>query len=114
MPTPKRRTAPATRQVIFRLPESDYAPLEAIAIRARIGVNELARRITRRRYNRVVIEVVRRHDPALIAQLRALGINLNQIARRMHQSDRLPRNLEPLCDEIRRVMFEAIESDVDQ
>lgn len=56
--------------------------LEAVAARAGLRVNELARRLTRRGKHRLVIETTQRHDPAFIAQIRALGVNLNQLTMR--------------------------------
>jgi hypothetical protein len=41
------------RQVIFRLTEAEYAQLEAVAGRAGLRVNELARRLTRRGRHRL-------------------------------------------------------------
>jgi hypothetical protein len=112
MPRPrKNRTALASRLVVFRLTEAEYGQLEAIAARAGLRVNELARRITRRGRNRVTVQVTRRHDPAFIAQLRAIGNNLNQLTFRSHLTGEISPKVESLCDEIRQMVLEAVRED---
>jgi hypothetical protein len=76
-----------------------------------VRVNELARRLTRRGRHRLVIHTSRRHDPAFIAQIRALGNNLNQIALRSNLTGRVSPKVESLCDEIRRVMLDAAQAE---
>ena len=100
-----------SHQVIFRLTGPEYARLEAVAGRAGLRVNELARLLTRRGQHRVVIETTRCHDPAFIAQIRALGNNLNQITMRSHLTGRVSPKVEMLCDEIRQMMLSAVEDE---
>lgn len=105
----KTSDALATHQVIFRLTGDEYAQLEAVAARAGLRVNELARRLARRGRHRLVIQTSRRHDPAFIAQIRALGNNLNQIALRANLTGRVSPKVESLCDEIRRVVLSVLD-----
>jgi len=109
--TRPRKTSDAqqSRQVIFRLTAHEYEQLETVAARAGLRVNELARRLARRGQHRLVIQTTRRHDPAFIAQIRALGNNLNQIALRANLTGRVSPKVESLCDEIRRVVLSAVE-----
>ena len=106
---PKASDAQQSRQVIFRLTGDEYAQLEAVAARAGLRVNELARRLARRGRHRLVIHTSRRHDPAFIAQIRALGNNLNQIALRANLTGRVSPKVESLCDEIRRVVLSVVD-----
>lgn len=112
MPRPKKTPATlATRQIIFRLTENEYAELTAVAERAGLRVNELARRLARRGGHRVVVHTSRRHDPAFIAQVRAIGLNLNQLAHNAHIFGRVSPKIAEVCDEIRRVVLTAAEPD---
>lgn len=112
MPRPRKTSdALATHQVIFRLTGDEYAQLEAVAARAGLRVNELARRLTRRGRHRLIIHTSRRHDPAFIAQIRALGNNLNQIAMRANLTGRVSPKVESVCDEIRRMVLSAVEGE---
>lgn len=109
MPRPPKTTdTQHSRQVIFRLTEGEYAQLEAVAGRAGLRVNELARRLTRRGKHRLVIETTQRHDPAFIAQIRALGVNLNQLTMRSHMTGSVSPKVESLCEEIRRIVLAAV------
>lgn len=101
----------ATRQIIFRLSEPEYAQLEAVAARAGLRVNELARRLTRRGQHRLVVQTTRRHDPAFLAGLKAIGNNINQITTRFHLTGRVSSKMESLCDEIRRMMLSAVDEE---
>jgi hypothetical protein len=95
--------------VTFWLNDDEYAHLQAAAQRSGLRVNELARRLTRRGQHRLVIQTTRRHDPAYIAQIRALGNNLNQIAMRANLTGRVSSKLENLCEEIRRIVLAAVD-----
>lgn len=105
-----RKTSDAqhSRQVIFRLTETEYAQLEAVAGRAGLRVNELARRLTQRGRHRLVIQTTNRHDPAFIAQVQRLGANLNQIVKRAHLREYVSPKVEEICDEIRRIVLTAV------
>ncbi|MEO5958783.1 MAG: plasmid mobilization relaxosome protein MobC [Opitutaceae bacterium] len=110
MPRPKKTTATlASRQIIFRLTENEYAELAAVAGRAGLRVNELARRLARRGGQRVVIRTSRRHDPAFIAQIRGMGQNLNQLVHNAHIFGRVSPKVAEVCEEIRRIVLTAAE-----
>ena len=108
---PKTNDRQHSRQVIFRLTEDEYAQLEAVAGRAGLRVNELARRLTRRGKHRLVIETTQRHDPAFLAQVQRLGANLNQLTKIAHLRGHISPRVEALCDEIRRVVFTAVNAE---
>lgn len=112
MPRPRKTSdTQHSRLVIFRLTEPEYAQLEALAKRAGLRVNELARRLTRRGQRRVVIQLTRRHDPAFISQVQRLGANLNQIVRRAHLRESVSPKVEEVCDEIRRLVLAAVQGE---
>lgn len=100
-----------TRQIIFRLTEAEYAQLEAVAERAGLRVNELARRLTRRGQRRVVIVTTKRHDPAFIAQVRALGLNLNQLVHNAHIFGRVSPKVADVCEQIRKLVLAPTEDE---
>jgi AraC-like DNA-binding protein len=102
---PQRRT----RQIIFRLTEAEHARLATVATQAGLSANELARRLTGSRAERVTLRVAHQHDPAFIAQLRAVGNNLNQLTMRSHLTGRVSPKIEVLCDEIREIVLAAVE-----
>ena len=114
MPRP-RKTADLqhTRQIIFRLTENEYAQLHTLAERAGLRVNELARRLARGGGHRVIIRTSRRHDPAFIAQVRAIGLNLNQLTHTAHIFGRVSPKVAEVCEEIRRVVLGAAEAEDD-
>jgi len=112
MPRPRKTNdAQQCRHVIFRLTQTEYDQLEALATRAGMRVNALAKRLTRQANRRIVIQLTRRHDPAFIAQLKAIGNNLNQLTFRSHLTGEISPNVEKLCDEIRRMVMSAIQED---
>ena len=110
MPRPAKSPASiASKYVSFRLTEAEYAVLEATACRAGLGVNELVRRLARRSGGRVIIHTTKRYDPAFIAQVRAIGTNLNQLTHNAHIYGRISPKIGEICDEIRRIVFAAAE-----
>lgn len=100
-----------SRQISFRLTETEYAQLEAVAERAGLRITELARRVTLKRHHRIVIHTTRRLDPAFIAHLRAVGLNLNQLVHNAHIFGRVSPKVSQLCDEIRRIVLAAAETE---
>lgn len=106
----KDASAKRSRPVTFWLTPDEFAQLEATAMRAGLRVNELARRLTGRGRRRVVIEMTGRVDPAFLAQVHALGVNLNQIVKTAHLRGTVSPKIEEVCDEIRRVVLSAVEA----
>lgn len=102
----EKRSHPIT----FWLTTDEFSVLHDAAERAGLRVNDLARRFACRGSRRIKIKVSKKVDPLYIAQLRALGVNLNQLTRRSHITGEVSPYLETLCEEIRQVVFEAAES----
>jgi Bacterial mobilisation protein (MobC) len=51
-------------------------------------------------------------DPALIAELNRIGVNLNQMTRTTNGTGRVPPELIRLCEKIDRLVMKAIEQEV--
>lgn len=101
---PKRKT----QQIIFRVTSDEYDFLSAVARRAGLSVNALSRHSTLSKSKRILIKRVQSANPALINQLQRIGVNLNQIARRVNQSGRVFHTLLPLCEELERIINKEI------
>lgn len=102
-----------SRQVSFRLTEAEYAQLQILSIRSGLRLNDLARHLIRRGERRLVIRPSRRLDPAFIAQVRAIGHNLNQLCHNAHIFGRVSPKVAEVCEQIRRVVLEAAMEDAD-
>jgi len=100
-----------THSVTFWLTPDEFAQLQGAAERAGVRANELARRLTQRGRLRLVIQATRRTDPAFLAQVRALGVNLNQLVKAAHLRGQVSPKIEEVCDEIRRVVLAAVEDE---
>jgi hypothetical protein len=102
-----------SRIISFRVTELEFDELAAIAARAGLPPNELARRLTLRRSKRVVIHTHRRCDPALLKRIDQIGNNLNQVVKSAHIFGRLPPGLEQLCEAIDALVTQAIDDTID-
>ncbi len=96
-----------THQIIFRVTDDDFHRLESLAAKSGLGVNELARQLTRRGGRRLVIQVARRHDPAFITQLQRIGLNLNQLVKRAHILGGVSPRVDLLCEQIEGLVQDA-------
>ena len=110
MARPKKRTA-ATRPhvVAFRLNDAERARLAAEAAAAGLAPNDVARaKVTGARVLRTPLVAGARQPPAespamfeLRQQLTRVGVNLNQIARRLHMTgEHEPDELKNACREL--------------
>jgi hypothetical protein len=61
---------------------------------------------------RLVIARTTRADPALIAELNRIGVNLNQMARTANGTGRVPPELIRLCEKIEQLVMRAVEEEV--
>jgi len=98
-----------TRQISYRLTEPEYLPLEAVANRAGLRVNELARRLALQSKQEVQ-QASQSHaaDPAVIKRLDRAGWNLNQLVRNAHIYKNVPPVVAELCEEIRAIVKAAV------
>lgn len=112
MPRPRKTEARRlSRQIIFRIKAEDYAQLEAQAEKAGMSVNQLARKLTCNRKGQLVIKTEGRLDPAFIAQIRAIGYNLNQITRKFHMTGRMSSRMCDVLSQIEDIVFEVIDAE---
>lgn len=96
-----------SRRIGFRVSEAFYAAIQADAAQAGMGPNELARQLTLRGHSRLVIQTTRRHDPALIAQIHRVGLNLNQLVKNAHTLGVVSPVVHEVCEEIRQLVLAA-------
>ena len=87
-------------------------PAEEQAIRKKIAASGLSaseylRRAARR--SQVVVRTTPGCDPELIAQLKRVGHNLNQLVKLAHSTQSIPAGLEPLCRQIESLVMAASE-----
>jgi hypothetical protein len=52
-----------------------------------------------------------RADPALIAAINRIGVNLNQMTRTANGTGRVPPELARLCEKIERIVMRAVEEE---
>ncbi len=110
----KQDAAKLSRQVIFRMKDTDYEKLEAQAKLVGMSVNQLARLLTCDRSKQLVIETHSRMDPAYLKRLDKLGHNLNQLVKNAHIFKRVSPKVEELCNQIEQVIFEVVYEEVDE
>ena len=103
-----------SRQIIFRLTQSDYDRLEEQAEQVGLSINQLARHLTCDRSSQLVIKTYKRIDPAYLKRLDRLGNNLNQLVKNAHIFKRVSPKVGELCNEIERVIFEVIDAEVQE
>ncbi|PTX94751.1 hypothetical protein DB346_22325 [Verrucomicrobia bacterium LW23] len=109
----KSADAKRSRQVIFRLTAEEYDRLCSAAARAHLPPNELARRLSRRGPKHLVVKTYRHCDPAFLKRIDQIGHNLNQLVKNAHIFGRISPNIERLCDDINRLIDEAVEDSAD-
>lgn len=109
----KNAEARRSRQIIFRLTGPEYDRLCAEAERAGLTPNELARRLARRARRRLIVQTIRRCDPAFLKRLDRIGHNLNQLVKNAHIFGRISPRVEMLCLAIDEIVSAALEGDPD-
>ena len=101
-----------SRQIIFRLSETEFLPLQAVALRAGLKPNALAHMLTTRRNHKIIIAPSNRLDPALVKRLDLIGQRLNEILKLAGEAKNVPPELASLCDEIRAIVMAEVEGRV--
>lgn len=103
----KSNASKKSRQIIFRLTEDEYLHLLAVAIKAGMQPNDLARMLVVQRNQDIVVATTQRLDPALIKRLDRIGWNLNQLVKNAHTFGRVPPTVEIMCEDLRRIVRAA-------
>lgn len=99
-----------TEWIAFRVTPAERLRAEEKALAAGLpGAPEFARRLTLK--GRVVVEQSRAMDPAVFDELRRIGVNINQLARKANQTGHLPPDLGKLAALIERWLIRNIASD---
>lgn len=84
-----------------RVTAAELAHVQAQAARAGLDVAEFCRRAALRQR---IAQARAAADDALLLELNRVGVNLNQIARRLNASGRLPPHLPEVLEEVRAVV----------
>ena len=112
MARPRKPLSKHLSQVVtFRLTAAEYAQFTELATRANLHVNALVRIVALSRREHVTVKTYAAYDPALLAELHRIGLNLNQLVKYAH-CGRLSPRIEELCAQIERMITEAAEHEV--
>ncbi len=115
MPRPRKSDDEARSKVIaFRVTPSEYATLEVGAERAGLRPNEYARQVITEGEVRIEFTEQQSVDPAIIKRIDRIALNVNQLVKNAHIFKRVSPHLEPLCREIREIVFQAVERRVEE
>ena len=98
-----------TERIKFDLRGSDFLAAIQAAEKAGMTLTGYARQQFLR--GRVVIKQTRQLDYGAYDQLRRIGVNLNQIARKFHQSGKPPKELSRMCVLIEKYLKEHVDDD---
>lgn len=98
-----------TERIKFDLRRSDFLRALQSAEKAGMTLTAFARQQFLR--GRVVIKQTRQLDYAAFNQLRRIGVNLNQIARKFHQSGKPPKDLSDICLLVENFLKDHIDHD---
>lgn len=96
-----------TERIVFKVRPSDY--LQAVILADKAGMTLSAYARQQFMFGRVIIKETRKLDYAAFEQLRRIGVNLNQITRRMHQTDRISPELDRICELLETVLMDNID-----
>jgi len=98
-----------SRTVVFRLTELEYTNLDAKAAKAGLTANELARSLARTLDKHIVFKTTHQLNPQLIAEIKAIGNNLNQLAKHANLYGELPEDLEACCQAVLAILQRAMQ-----
>ena len=101
-------------KITFRLTQAEYNKLDAEAQRIGLSANQFARKLACSRAGKLITKTYKRFDPAYIAQLKRLGNLLNQLVKNAHIFKRVSPKVSQLCLQIEKIIFEAIDEEVDE
>ena len=97
-----------TRVISFRVTSSEAARLQFNAVAQDYSVNRYARDLVLETVRSPRLEIHTRLDPAFIAQIQKIGINLNQLCKNARIFGRVSPQVETLCSKITRLIEQAI------
>lgn len=100
-----------TDTLAFRLTAAERVQIEQAAQRAGLTASEFARAQALR--GRVVSREARGLDPAAFAELRRIGVNLNQLTRLAHRGQPIPREIASAAAAIEALLAGALGHEAD-
>ena len=96
-----------TERIKFDVRRSDFLHASQNAEKAGMSLTAYSRQQFLK--GRVVIKKTRHLDYAAYDQLRRIGVNLNQIARKFHMTGKTPKELSRVCVRIEKFLMEHID-----
>jgi hypothetical protein len=97
------------RHLAVRLTPDELAILETRIRQSGLARSDYVRQAVLA--GRVVVKTLTAADPALIAELNRIGVNLNQLTRTANGTGQIPPDLDRLCRKIEDVVMKAIEQE---
>ena len=107
MARPRKAVTERRSEIIrFTATPAESIRIHKAAARAGATLSRYARTMVLE--GRIVVHQTRTLNPAVIDQLRRIGINLNQLARVAHREGRVPRELAKLCATLELFLMQHI------
>ena len=111
MPRPRKQPAPKrTHQISFRVSEEERSRLEAEANRAGMKLAPYCQSVALKRRLTVATVTFHRMEPALFAELRRVGNNVNQIAHAINSN--LPPHVQFAAQSLNAVLQTLLRDDL--
>jgi hypothetical protein len=107
----KTKEEQLSRQIIYRVSVNDALHLDALALKAGLRTNELARRLATDRDRQLVFMPSKRLDPFLVEQIARVGANLNQAVKLSHMRGEVSPRLEGLALEFRAIVLSQLDEE---
>ncbi|MEO0510811.1 MAG: plasmid mobilization relaxosome protein MobC [Verrucomicrobiota bacterium] len=109
----KTEAARMSRRITFRVTQAEYDRLTIKAKSLSLSAAQFARKLALDPRNKIVLNTYKRFDPAYIAQLKRIGNNLNQLVKNAHVFKRVSPRVDLLLEDIRAIIFMAIDEEFD-
>lgn len=93
--------------VSFRLSDDEFERLSASARAASLRLGDFVRVVALSEGKRITLRAPASCDPALLAQLHRIGLNLNQLVKNAHIFGRVSPQVDELCRAIAQLMADA-------
>jgi len=107
----KKRSDLKTHRVSFTVEDGPYMRLQYDAAAASIPIAALARQRACERSARTPAPPQTPYttlDPAVYAEIKRIGVNINQAIKRFHKTDRIPPELTKLAATIDRILHQHL------
>ncbi len=105
------RPTPKSRVVSFRLSNAEFTRIAHRAAAANLRIGDLARQLVLARTDKIRLTVQTQSDPALLAQLNRIGVNLNQLVKNAHNFGRVSPDITRTCKTISDLIDHALEKE---